>query len=203
MSWNAPAAMYFVISVLPISMTSGALPPASVASNFWRWFPHVWYCTLTATPGCSRWNAALAALTIGSQFAACASTWSQTVMLFVAAAPPDAVAAITARAAPTRTAAPMMRALMSGSPKRIERRRRIAWCARWPAGTTMPEPPTGVYHLATVRKTGTAWSLVKTTLRPRRRVVRRAFGVFPGCGLRKRASASRSRRQRRRRRYWY
>ena len=34
MSWNAPGAMYFVISVLPISMTSGALPPARVASNF-------------------------------------------------------------------------------------------------------------------------------------------------------------------------
>jgi hypothetical protein len=34
MSANAPAAMYFVISVLPISMTSGELPPASVASNF-------------------------------------------------------------------------------------------------------------------------------------------------------------------------
>jgi hypothetical protein len=34
MSANAPAAMYFVISVLPISMTSGPLPPASVASNF-------------------------------------------------------------------------------------------------------------------------------------------------------------------------
>ena len=42
MSWNAPAAMYFVISVLPISITSGAFPPASIASNLWRWFPHVW-----------------------------------------------------------------------------------------------------------------------------------------------------------------
>jgi hypothetical protein len=50
-SWNAPAAMYFVISVLPISSTSGALPPASDASSFWRWFPQVWYWTLTATPG--------------------------------------------------------------------------------------------------------------------------------------------------------
>ena len=113
MSWNAPAAMYFVISVFPISMTSGALPPARAASNFWRWFPHVWYWTLTATPGCSRWNAAFAAFTIGSQFVACASTCSQTVMLFDAAVPPDAVEATTARAAPTRTAATMMRALMS------------------------------------------------------------------------------------------
>jgi hypothetical protein len=42
-SWKAPAALYFVISVLPISITSGALPPASVASNFARWVPHVWY----------------------------------------------------------------------------------------------------------------------------------------------------------------
>jgi hypothetical protein len=39
--------MYFVISVLPISITSGVLPPASVASNFWRWLPQVWYWTLT------------------------------------------------------------------------------------------------------------------------------------------------------------
>src|SRR2546423_12682533 len=84
-SWNAPAAMYFVISVLPISMTSGVLPPARVASNFWRCVPHVWYCTVTVTPGwlCSNWE--FAADTIGAQFAACASVWSQTVMLFAAA----------------------------------------------------------------------------------------------------------------------
>ena len=48
---NAPAAMYFVISVLPNSMTSGVLPPAIVASKFWRWLPHVWYCTSTFQPG--------------------------------------------------------------------------------------------------------------------------------------------------------
>ena len=51
MSWNAPAAMYFVISVFPISMTSGALPPASVASNFCRCVVHCWYWTFTSTPG--------------------------------------------------------------------------------------------------------------------------------------------------------
>src|SRR5262245_25727715 len=45
-------------------------------------------------------------------------------MLFVAVVPPDAVEATTARAAPTRTTAAMMRALMSLSPKRIERRHR-------------------------------------------------------------------------------
>jgi len=33
---NAPAAMYFVISVFPISMTSGVVLAASVASNFCR-----------------------------------------------------------------------------------------------------------------------------------------------------------------------
>ena len=33
---KAPAAMYFVISVLPISMTSGVSFAAIVASNFWR-----------------------------------------------------------------------------------------------------------------------------------------------------------------------
>ena len=43
--------MYFVISVLPISMTSGALPPASVASNFCRWVPQVWNWTLTVDAG--------------------------------------------------------------------------------------------------------------------------------------------------------
>src|SRR4026207_1915485 len=43
--------MDFVISVLPISITSGALPPASVASNFARWVPPVWYCTSTSQPG--------------------------------------------------------------------------------------------------------------------------------------------------------
>jgi len=51
MSANAPAAMYFVISVLPISMTSGVFPPARVASNFWRWSPQFWYWTLTVQPG--------------------------------------------------------------------------------------------------------------------------------------------------------
>jgi hypothetical protein len=35
--------MYLVISVLPISMTSGELPPARVASNFWRWSFQFWY----------------------------------------------------------------------------------------------------------------------------------------------------------------
>ena len=37
---NAPAAMYLVISVLPISMTSGVSLPAIVASNFCRCVVH-------------------------------------------------------------------------------------------------------------------------------------------------------------------
>ena len=81
-SWNAPAAMYFVISVFPISMTSGVLPPASVASNLPRCVPQVWYCTFTVTPGCCFWNAAFAAATTAGH-PDCASTWSQTVMLAV------------------------------------------------------------------------------------------------------------------------
>src|SRR5437764_13314585 len=75
--------MYFVISVLPISITSGLLPPASVASNFCRCVPQVWYCTSTFTPGWACWNAAFAAATIGAQLSAFASTWSQTVIVAV------------------------------------------------------------------------------------------------------------------------
>ena len=77
---KAPAAMYFVISVFPISMTSGTLPPASVASNLPRWSGHVWYCTSTVVPGCAFWNAAFVDDTRSGQ-PVCASTWSQTVIL--------------------------------------------------------------------------------------------------------------------------
>src|SRR5256885_13165732 len=73
MSAKAPAAMYFVISVLPISITSGVLPPASVASNFCRCVFHSWYWMLTFTPGCLAWNAAVAAAVIGFQLSAVAS----------------------------------------------------------------------------------------------------------------------------------
>src|SRR5438105_11604565 len=86
MSAKAPAAMYFVISVFPISMTSGPPPPASVASNFWRWSPQFWYWTLTVQPGWSLWNCWLAAETTSAQ-PFLASTWSQTVRV-----PPWAVA---------------------------------------------------------------------------------------------------------------
>src|SRR5581483_3152943 len=106
MSANAPAAMYFVISVLPISMTSGVLPPASVASNFCRCVPHDWYCTFAVAP-VSFWNCAFAAATIGAQFAACASVWSQIVMLlalFAPETPPAAIAKTSAARATKPTA---------------------------------------------------------------------------------------------------
>src|SRR5579864_4733693 len=80
MSANAPAAMYFVISVLPISMTSGVFPPASVASNFWRWSPQFWYWTSTVQPGWSFWNCAVAAATTSGQ-PDWASVCNQTVSL--------------------------------------------------------------------------------------------------------------------------
>src|SRR3954471_4726771 len=106
---NAPAAMYFVISVLPISMTSGVLPPASVASNLLRWSPQVWYCTSTFTPGCFDSNSWLAAATRFGQ-PDCASTCSQTVILLAAALPDrfvraDAVDATTASVKMTAAAA--------------------------------------------------------------------------------------------------
>ena len=73
--------MYFVISVFPISMTSGALPPASVASNFARWVPHVWY-----------WTSTFHARVLGLELSVrrghdlrptgLASIWSQTVRVF-------------------------------------------------------------------------------------------------------------------------
>src|SRR2546421_12248232 len=72
--------MYFVVSVLPISTTSGVSPPASTASSFVRCWPHVWYSTLTFTPGCEAKNALLA-LATASGHACCASTCSQTVIV--------------------------------------------------------------------------------------------------------------------------
>ena len=123
--------MYFVISVFPISITSGALPPASVASNFWRWAPHVWYWMLTLTPGCLAANAALAAAVIGFQLSAVASAWSQTVMLFALAldVAPSAVEAATASAAVSRAAA-TIRVLM----EILQGRRWTAWFAAAPRG---------------------------------------------------------------------
>jgi hypothetical protein len=64
---NAPAAMYFVISLFPSSITSGASPPASAASNFWRWFPQVWYWTATSTSGCCALKIRFAVATASGQ----------------------------------------------------------------------------------------------------------------------------------------
>src|SRR5438093_13697467 len=108
--------MYFVISVLPLSIASGALPPASVASNLARWVGQVWYWTFTVVPGCCFWNAAFAAATTPGH-PDCASTWSQTVMLAAdrLVAPVALVATATHRIA-ARTAAPMMRAFIEDLP---------------------------------------------------------------------------------------
>src|SRR4051812_25863892 len=95
--------MYFVISVLPISITSGVLPPASVASNFCRCVSQVWYWTSTVAPGCWVWNCFVAAATTSGQ-PDCASTCSQTTMLSAAAffVAPETLVATTAAAETAR-----------------------------------------------------------------------------------------------------
>src|SRR5262245_11505540 len=102
--------MYFVIWVFPSSITSGVLPAASVASNFCRLQHQLWYCTLTVAP-VDFSNAALAALTIGVQLAAFASSWSQTVMLLALVAPetPPAAIANTSAARATKPTATIFR----------------------------------------------------------------------------------------------
>src|SRR5438045_6465136 len=102
--------MYLVISVFPISITSGPPPPASVASNFWRWSPQFWYWTFTFAPGWSDWNFWFVDATRSAQ-PDCASVWIQTVMFvavvrFVA---PEVVAATAAASTATRTRAAMLR----------------------------------------------------------------------------------------------
>src|SRR6266511_4622284 len=112
---NAPAAMYFVISVLPSSMTSGASPPASAASNFVRCVPQLWYWTSTSTPGCWALKLRVARATASGQ-PFCASFWSQTTILSAWAfeVPPLAVDAATVSMA-ARTAATRNRTFMSPS----------------------------------------------------------------------------------------
>jgi hypothetical protein len=100
MSAKAPAAMYFVISVLPSSITSGALLPASDASNFVRWSFQVWYSTLTSTPEWLASNLLLADFTAPSQFCL-ASSCSQTRSVVACAAWGDAKRAGIAFAAAT------------------------------------------------------------------------------------------------------
>ena len=102
-SANTPFAMYLVVSVLPSSITSGALPPAIVASNLVRWSVHVWYWTSTFTPGCSFWKSFVAWATVSAQ-PFWASFWSHTV-IDVAFDAPLAVDAATASATATIVAA--------------------------------------------------------------------------------------------------
>src|SRR2546423_5268324 len=138
MSAKAPAAMYFVISVLPISITSGVLPPASVASNFCRCVFHSWYWTSTFTSGCCFANAAFAWSTEDCQ-PDCASTCSQTVMLlavvfFVAPIVPAAIAAAPTAA---RQRATLMRLFIRKPP-----------VSGGPVGRSAPEAPqVGWYHV--------------------------------------------------------
>ena len=108
-SANAPAAMYFVISVFPISMTSGAVFAASVASNFCRWSPQFWYCTLTSQPGCACLNCCVADATTSGQ-PDWASTWSQTVRLLAERAFGSSTAAPAVEAATATASAPDERA---------------------------------------------------------------------------------------------
>src|SRR6266550_316977 len=126
---NAPAAMYFVISVLPISMTSGVSLPAIVASNFCRWSVHDWYWTLTFQPGLAFSNALLADATMSGQ-PFCASCWSQTVSVWafarcplavaVAATTPSAIAvATTARTRYLMPSLPRVVDAREGRPKRL------------------------------------------------------------------------------------
>src|SRR5262245_23860002 len=152
--------MYLVISVLPISITSGTLPPASVASNFCRWVPQLWYWRFTCTPGCFAWNAAVAAAVIGFQLSAVASACSQTVMLCALAfdVAPNAVEAATASAAMSRAAA-TMRFLIETS----NERRWTACCAATPRGGGRRERAYGR-------------QLVYTTLPPRGRLAHLAQG---------------------------
>ena len=130
-SAKAPAAMYFVISVLPISITSGVLPPASVASNFCRCVSQVWYWTFTVTSGCCFANASLASAT-DCGHADWASTCSQTVMLLAVAffVAPIVPAAIAAAPTAARQRATLMRLFIWKPPE-----------SGGPVGRSAPEAP--------------------------------------------------------------
>src|SRR3954467_9302494 len=130
MSAKAPAAMYFVISVLPISITSGVLPPASAASHLLTWSLQDWYCPSTVVPGCLLSNSALSAFTTFGQ-PDCASVCSQTVILLAAAwsltfVRADAVEAASASVATTAAAA-KRRTFIDGLP--LTRSRACGCCA--------------------------------------------------------------------------
>src|SRR5262249_1648935 len=94
----------------PISITSGVLPAASVASNLARWVGQLWYCSFTSTPGCACLNCALADATRSGQ-PDCASTCSQTVIDLALVAPetPPAAIANTSAARATKPTAMSLR----------------------------------------------------------------------------------------------
>src|ERR671933_1603004 len=154
---KAPAAMYFVISVFPISMTSGTLPPASVASNLPRWSGHVWYCTSTLTPGCAFWNAAFVDATRSGQ-PDCASTWSQTVILLADARAGESVRAAaveTATRAATSARLATKRAFIDGPPSGWTAyassapscgRTGVVRCGRQVVQTSWPRRDLSIYH---------------------------------------------------------
>src|SRR3954453_2483112 len=145
--------MYLVISVLPISITSGVFPPASVASNLLRWSLQDWYCTSTVVPGCLLSNSALAAFTTFGQ-PDCASVCSQTVILLAVAwsltfVRADAVEAASASVARTAAAA-KRRTFIDGLP--LTRSRACGCCALLRvAGSAANGRTIGLYHLATAR----------------------------------------------------
>src|SRR5436309_102655 len=143
--------MYFVVSVFPISITSGASPPARAASSLVRCVPHVWYCTSTSTPGCLPWKSFVAEATISGQ-PDWASFWSQTVILFAAALEPreDVLpAAVEAATASTtaQVAAARSRILISTLRRsRRPSRRSMHRCMVGEDRTLPDEPPIGLDH---------------------------------------------------------
>src|SRR3954452_8765948 len=130
---RAPAAMYFVVSVLPSSTTSGGVLPARAASSLVRWSGQVWYWTLTAVLGCLTLNAVVAAAT-ASGHPCCASVWSQTVidagsgalllLLLVVAPEPPLLHAASATAASAATETSFVRSTGTSS-SRVRSARRV------------------------------------------------------------------------------
>src|SRR6476646_5592783 len=140
---NAPAAMYFVISVLPISMTSGVSLPAIVASNFCKWVVHCWYWTSTFQPGFAFSNLLFAAATISGQ-PFWASTWSHTVSVWPAALLLGAVVATTAESAIAAATTARIRYLMLNLPRDVDARAGRPRCL-WPGSERCPAVRRVVY----------------------------------------------------------
>jgi len=115
--------MYFVVSVLPSSTTSGGWLPARAASNLVRWSGQVWYSTLTSVLGCLALKAVVAAAT-ASGHPCWASVCSQTVidagstaaaLLLVVPPDPPLPQAASARAASAATGTSFIRSTRTSS----------------------------------------------------------------------------------------